>query len=192
MTIEIDARGLACPLPVVKTKKALEETMEGDITVIIERPEGSQNIQRFADSQNCPYEVEEKEGLFYIHIHKGKTETSETVKSSTNVVLITTDRLGTGSEELGKILMKAFLNTLWDASSRPGKILLMNDGVRLTVEGSDVLDTLHLLENEGVEIYSCGTCLAYYELTDKLDVGMVTNMYETVESLLSSDKVIKI
>jgi selenium metabolism protein YedF len=192
MTIEIDARGLACPLPVVKTKKALEETTEGDITVIIERPEGSQNVQRFADSQNCPYEVEEKEGLFYIHIHKGKTETSETVKSSTNVVLITTDRLGTGSEELGKILMKAFLNTLWDASPRPGKILLMNDGVRLTVEGSDVLDTLHLLENEGVEIYSCGTCLAYYELTDKLDVGMVTNMYETVESLLSSDKVIKI
>jgi selenium metabolism protein YedF len=192
MTIEIDARGLACPLPVVKTKKALEETTEGDITVIIERPEGSQNVQRFADSQNCPYEVEEKEGLFYIHIHKGKTETSETVKSSTNVVLITTDRLGTGSEELGKILMKAFLNTLWDASSRPGKILLMNDGVRLTVKGSDVLDTLHLLENEGVEIYSCGTCLAYYELTDKLDVGMVTNMYETVESLLSSDKVIKI
>ena len=88
--------------------------------------------------------------------------------------------------------MKAFLNTLWDASPRPGKILFMNDGVRLTVEGSDVLDTLHLLENEGVEIYSCGTCLAYYELTDKLDVGQVTNMYETVESLLSSDKVIKI
>jgi selenium metabolism protein YedF len=192
MTIEIDARGLACPLPVVKTKKALEEMTEGDITVIIERPEGSQNVQRFADSQSCPYEVEEKDGLFYIHIHKGKTETSETVKKSTNVVLITSDRLGTGSEELGKILMKAFLNTLWDASPRPGKILFMNDGVRLTIEGSDVLDTLHLLENEGVEIYSCGTCLAYYELTDKLDVGMVTNMYETVESLISSDKVIKI
>ena len=192
MTIEIDARGLACPLPVVKTKKALEEITEGDITVIIERPEGSQNVQRFADSQNCPYEVEEKDGLFYIHIHKGETETNEAVKKSTNVVLITTDRLGTGSEELGKILMKAFLNTLWDASPRPGKILFMNDGVRLTVEGSDVLDTLHLLENEGVEIFSCGTCLAYYELTDKLDVGMVTNMYETVESLLSSDKVIKI
>ena len=192
MTIEVDARGLACPLPVVKTKKALEEMTEGDITVIIERLEGSQNVQRFADSRNCPYEVEEKDGLFYIHIHKGKTETGEIVKNVTNVVLVTTDRLGTGSEELGKILMKAFLNTLWDASSRPEKILFMNDGVRLTVEGSDVLDTLHLLENEGVEIYSCGTCLAYYELTDKLDVGQVTNMYETVESLLSSDKVIKI
>ena len=192
MTTEIDARGLACPLPVVKTKKALEEIEEGDITVIIERPEGSQNVQRFAASQNCPYEVEEKDGLFYIHIHKGKTESNEMNKSGSNVVLVTSDRLGTGSEELGKILMKAFLNTLWDASPRPEKILFMNDGVRLTVEGSDVLDTLHLLENEGVEIYSCGTCLAYYELTDKLDVGQVTNMYETVESLLSSDKVIRI
>ncbi|MBN2077017.1 MAG: sulfurtransferase-like selenium metabolism protein YedF [Dehalococcoidales bacterium] len=192
MTIEIDARGLACPLPVVKTKKALEEIAEGDITVVIERPEGSQNVQRFADSQNCSYKVEERDGLYYIHIHKGKTETRELAKNSSNVVLITTDRLGTGSEELGKILMKAFLNTLWDASPRPEKILFMNDGVRLTIEGSDVLDTLHLLENEGVEIYSCGTCLAYYELTDKLDVGQVTNMYETVDSLLSSDKVIKI
>lgn len=192
MTIEIDARGLACPLPVVKTKKALEEIAEGDITVVIERPEGSQNVQRFADSQNCSYKVEERDGLYYIHIHKGKTETRELAKNSSNVVLITTDRLGTGSEELGKILMKAFLNTLWDASPRPEKILFMNDGVRLTIEGSDVLDTLHLVENEGVEIYSCGTCLAYYELTDKLDVGQVTNMYETVDSLLSSDKVIKI
>lgn len=192
MTIEIDARGLACPLPVVKTKKALEEMTEGGITVIIERSEGSQNVQRFADSRNCSYEVEEKDGLYYIHIHKTKTETDEIPKSSSNVVLITTDRLGTGSEELGKILMKAFLNTLWDSSPRPEKILFMNDGVRLTVEGSDVLDALHLLENQGVEIYSCGTCLAYYELTDTLDVGQVTNMYETVESLLSSDKVIKI
>jgi selenium metabolism protein YedF len=192
MTIEIDARGLACPLPVVKTKKALEEIDEGDITVIIERPEGSQNVQRFADSQNCSYEVEEKDGLFHIHIHKGKTESNETEKSGSNVVLVTSDRLGTGSEELGKILMKAFLNTLWDASPKPGKILFINDGVRLTVEGSDVLDTLHLLENEGVEIYSCGTCLAYYELTEQLEVGQVTNMYETVESLLSSDKVIRI
>ena len=192
MTIKVDARGLACPLPVVKTKKALEEIDEGDITVIIERLEGSQNVQRYADSQKCSYEVEEKDGLFYIHIHKAKKETDEVLRNSSNIVLITTDRLGTGSEELGKILMKAFLNTLWDASPRPEKILFMNDGVRLTVEGSDVLDTLHLLENEGVEIYSCGTCLAYYELTDKLDVGQVTNMYETVESLLSSDKVIKI
>jgi len=151
MPNEVDARGLACPLPVVKTKQALEEIEEGDITVIIERPEGSQNVQRYADSQNCSYEVEEKDGLFYIHVHKARTETKETTKNSSNVVLITTDRLGTGSEELGKILMKAFLNTLWDASPRPEKILFMNDGVQLTVEGSDVLDTLHLLEN-GVNI----------------------------------------
>jgi selenium metabolism protein YedF len=192
MAVEIDARGLACPLPVVKTKKALEQLTEGDITVIIERPEGSQNVQRFAGSQGYPVKVEEKDGLFYVHIHKGKTEKREIPKQTGSVVLITTDRLGTGDDELGAILMKAFLNTLWDAGSRPRKIFFMNDGVRLTTEDSDVLDALHLLENEGVEIFSCGTCLAFYNLKDKLQVGQITNMFETVESLLSSDKVIKI
>jgi selenium metabolism protein YedF len=100
--------------------------------------------------------------------------------------------LGTGDEELGFILMKAFLNTLWDVSPRPTKIMFLNDGVRLTTEGSDVLDVLHLLENEGVEIFSCGTCLEFYEIKDKLQVGQVTNMYDTVDSLLSAGKIIKI
>jgi selenium metabolism protein YedF len=192
MTIEIDARGLACPLPVIKTQKALEQLTEGDISVIIERPEGSQNVQRFAGSQGYPVKVEEKDGLFYIHIHKGKTEKRERPKQSGSVVLITTDRLGTGDDELGAILMKAFLNTLWNADPRPKILFFLNDGVRLTTEGSEVLESLHLLENEGVEIYSCGTCLAYYNLKEKMQVGKITNMLETVESLLSSEKVIKI
>ncbi|MBN2239635.1 MAG: sulfurtransferase-like selenium metabolism protein YedF [Dehalococcoidales bacterium] len=192
MATEIDARGLACPLPVIRTKKALERIDEGSITVIIERPEGSQNVQRFAESQDCQVEVEEKDDLYYLHIHKSKTEKTAVLKQSGDVVLITTDSLGTGDRELGEILMKAFLNTLWDVDPKPKKILFLNDGVRLTIEGSEVLDTLKLLEKEGVEIVSCGTCLAFYGLTEQLRVGQVTNMYDTVESLLNSDKVIKI
>lgn len=192
MVIEIDGRGLNCPLPVVKTKKALEDIEEGDITVLIERPDGCQNVKRFAESQGCSVSIDEKDGLFYIHIHKEKTEHSDTIKQSRDVVFITTERLGTGDEQLGSILMKAFLNTLWDASPRPTKIMFLNDGVRLTTEGSEVLDVLHLLENEGVEIFSCGTCLEYYGIKDKLQVGQVTNMYDTVESLLSAGKIIKI
>jgi selenium metabolism protein YedF len=192
MDIDVDARGLSCPLPVVRTKKALEGMDEGDITVLIERPEGCQNVRRFAESQGCKITVDEKDGLFYIHIRKGKAEQSVLPRQSADVVLITSDRLGTGDRQLGEILMKAFLNTLWDAEPKPGKILFINDGVRLTVEGSEVLDTLHLLEEEGVEIFSCGTCLEYYELNDKLKVGQVTNMYDTVASLLSSSKIIKI
>ena len=192
MNIDVDARDLNCPLPVVKTKKALEGIEEGDITVLIERPEGCQNVQRFAESQGCTVDVEEKDGLFYIHIHKEKTKQAASPRQSGNVVFITTDRLGTGDQRLGEILMKAFLNTLWDASPKPEKIMFLNDGVRLTTEGSEVLDTLRLLENEGVQIFSCGTCLEYYELKDELQIGQVTNMYDTVASLLASSKVIKI
>jgi selenium metabolism protein YedF len=104
----------------------------------------------------------------------------------------TSDRLGTGDERLGEILMKAFLNTLWDNEPKPAKLMFINDGVRLTTEGSEVLDTLRLLEKDGVEIFSCGTCLEYYKLKDDLRVGKVTNMYETVHSLMDAGKVIKI
>ncbi len=113
-------------------------------------------------------------------------------KKSPVSVLITSDRLGTGDERLGGILMKAFLNTLWDTEPRPEKMMFINDGVRLTSESSEVLDALNLLEQTGVEILSCGTCLDYYKLREKLKVGQVTNMKATVGSLLTSEKVITI
>jgi selenium metabolism protein YedF len=192
VTIEIDARGLNCPLPVVRTKQALEGLEEGEVTVLIERPDGCQNVQRFAESQGCAVKVEERDGLFYIHIRKEKTIPAAASQPGRDVVFITTDRLGTGDRQLGEILMKAFLNTLWDAEPKPAKLLFLNDAVRLTTEGSEVLDSLRLLEEVGVEIFSCGTCLEYYELKDKLQVGQITNMYDTVDSLLSASKVIKI
>ena len=110
----------------------------------------------------------------------------------TDVVFITSDRLGTGDKRLGEMLMGGFLNTLCSANSRPAKLLFINDGVRLTTEGSEVLETLELLAEVGVEIFSCGTCLEYYKLKDKLKVGQVTNMYDIVNSLLFAGKVITI
>lgn len=88
--------------------------------------------------------------------------------------------------------MKAFLNTLWDAEPKPAKLIFFNSGVRLVTEGSEVLETLQLPEKEGIQMFSCGTCLEYYDLKEQLKVGLVTNMYETVSSLLSASKVIKI
>jgi len=192
MDIQVDARNLSCPIPVVKTKTALESIDTGNVHVLIERSEGCQNIKRFAENQGCDVHVEEKEGIFHIHIKKGKEMRDGLKDQIGDVVLITTDVLGTGDRKLGEILMKAFLNTLWDTSPRPGKILFLNDGVRLTTEGSDVLDVLDLLEKEGVEIFSCGTCLEYYGLTDYLKIGKTTNMYDTVGTLLSAGKIIKI
>jgi len=108
------------------------------------------------------------------------------------VVFITSDQLGTGEKELGKILIKAFLNTLWEAESKPERIVFMNDGVKLSVEGSEVLETLLLLEKDGVEILTCGTCLAYYNLTEEFRIGKISNMREIVSVLLDTPRLIKI
>jgi selenium metabolism protein YedF len=191
----IDVRGLSCPLPVVRTKKALGEIKEGTITVLVDNPESKENVRRFAVSQGCDVSVKEE----YLEIAKGRSgegeerpETeAENIKNA-DVVCITSDRFGTGDEELGEILMKAFLNTLWDYRPRPARLLFINNGVMLTTEGSETLDALKLLEEEGVEILSCGACLDYYGIKDKLRVGRVTNMYETVDTLLTSGKVVNI
>jgi len=203
MIKEVDVRGLPCPRPVISTKKALEEIEEGTIIVLVDNPESKENVRRFANSQGCKVNVEEKEGVFYLEITKGhhdetekrsEVEVKEEFKGAINadVVCITTDRFGTGDEELGEILMKAFLNTLWDYQPRPAKLLFINSGVMLTTEGSEVLEALKLLEKEGVKIFSCGTCLDYYGVKEKLRVGKVTNMYEIVDALLTAGKVVNI
>lgn len=196
----VDARGLPCPRPVINTKEALEGIGEDTIIVLVDNSESKENVRRFAQGQGCRIEVEEREGTFYLEITKVCGETKAEVAPekepkkaiSADVVCITSDRFGTGDERLGEILMKAFLNTLWDYEPRPAKLLFVNSGVMLTTEGSDVLETLSLLEQKGVEIFSCGTCLDYYGIKDKLRVGRVTNMYEIVGSLMTSDKVIHI
>jgi selenium metabolism protein YedF len=187
----VDARGLPCPRPVVETKKALEEVEEGVATVLVDSPESRENVKRFAESQGCQVEVVEKEGHFRLEIAKGESQEAAR-KMSGDVVLIESDCLGTGDRELGEILMRAFLNTLWDTEPKPTKVLFLNSAVNLTTEGSEVLDTLRLLEEEGVRILSCGTCLEYYGLKEQLRVGQVTNMYDTVSSLIAADKVIRI
>jgi selenium metabolism protein YedF len=188
---EIDARGLPCPQPVTKAKKALEEIKEGVVTVLVDDSGSCENVRRFAQSQGCQVEVKEVEGVFYLNIAKGEAREAKSAESG-DVVLVASDRLGSGDKRLGEILMKAFLNTLWDVDPKPAKILFMNNGVRLAIEGSEVLETLEMLEKKGVEIFSCGTCLEYYNLKEKLRVGSVSNMYATVDALLSATKVIKI
>jgi selenium metabolism protein YedF len=188
---ELDVRGLPCPRPVVETKKVLDKIKKGSIKVILDSKESCQNVERFARNQGCTVNVSEEKGIFYIEISKGKPP-EEQVKKSSMVVMITSARFGVGEDRLGEILMKSFLNTLWDSEPKPTKVLFVNEGIQLTTEGSEVLDSLKLLDTNGIEIYSCGTCLEYYGLKDKLKVGVVTNMYDIVNSLLSADKIIKI
>jgi len=187
----VDARNLPCPEPVLKNKQALEATSGETITILVNTPEACQNVQRFARSQGCTVEILEKEGEYVLEISKtGIHEAHE--KSAAPVLLITSDQLGTGDEALGQLLLTTFINTLGETKPRPARMLFINRGVMLTTEGSRVLDTLLQLEKEGVQILSCGTYLNHYQLKDKLKVGKITNMYDTVNSLLTAERVIRV
>jgi selenium metabolism protein YedF len=155
-----------------------------------------ENVERFAKSQGCSVTVERKEQGFSLHIEKGTLRDKERLprpeeKAPNVVVYINSNLLGVGEEALGAILMRAFLKTLQDLEIKPARLILINSGVRLGSEGSEALETLRALSEKGVEIVSCGTCLDFYGLKDKLSVGRVSNMYEIVRSLLEADRLVR-
>ena len=192
----IDCRGLACPQPVMTAKKALDQLKEGDLVVIVDNAFSSNNVERLAQSQGCSVEVESRGEDFYLRIRKGKTsDTGESPGIEKEVekivVYINSNLLGVGDEALGLILMRSFLKTLLDLQTKPLRLILINSGVRLATEGSEVLEALKKLSGEGVEILACGTCLDFYGLKEKLRVGEVSNMYDIAQSLLGADRLIR-
>jgi selenium metabolism protein YedF len=193
--VEIDSRGKACPQPVIMTKEALEALGERELTLIVDNPSSCENVERFVRSQGCSVEVERKGQDFYLHIQKGKVcdEVKGTQKEKLKrvVVYINSHLLGVGDEKLGSILMKTFLKTLLDLEPKPFRLILINSGVRLASEGSEVLETLRNLSEQGVEILSCGTCLDFYGLKEKVKVGVISNMYEIAQSLLEADRLVR-
>lgn len=195
----IDCRGLACPQPVVETKKALEKTETEDILVLLDNPGSKENVQRFAKSQGHRVRVSEEEGVFKVWIKKGESPSAEekveekpVALGGDMVIFIDSDSIGRGSEDLGRILMRSFLQTLAASEIKPRKIIFLNSGVKLACEGSEVLEDLQEFSQDNVEILSCGTCLDYFRLKEKIRVGRVSNMYEILTSLAQAGKVLKI
>lgn len=192
----IDCRGLACPQPVVTTKQALDQLKEGEMIVIVDNASSCNNVEQFVQSQGCPVEIKQEGQDFYLRIQKTSSEDREKVTQPNEeikrvVVYINSHVLGGGDEALGAILMRAFLKTLLDVSTKPHRLILINSGVRLASEGSEVLESLKKLSEEGIEILACGTCLDFYGLKEKLRVGTVSNMYDIAQSLLEADRLIR-
>ena len=193
MIIKINAKGLACPQPVVLTKNALDDIEEGIIEVTVDNEPASENVARLARNSRCNVEIT-KEGKNYIVRIKEKKESQkeEQGKKKTTSVFVSSDTMGKGDDKLGKILIRAFFPTLFEIKPQPDKIIFMNSGVELTVEGSEVIDSLRMIEEEGMEILVCGTCLDFFNLKDKIKVGHISNMFEIVDSLINSDKILSI
>ncbi|HMK52472.1 MAG TPA: sulfurtransferase-like selenium metabolism protein YedF [Thermodesulfobacteriota bacterium] len=192
----IDCRGLACPQPVVTTKKALEQLREGEMIVIVDNASSCNNVERFVLSQGCSVKIKEAGEDYYIHIHRvvgedqGKA-TQPDLKAKKVVVYINSQLLGGGDEALGSFLMKAFLKTLLDLENQPSRLILVNSGVQLAAEGSKVLESLQMLSERGVEIVCCGTCIDFYKLKGKIRVGGISNMYDIMQFMLEADRVIR-
>lgn len=197
----VDARGMACPAPVVKTREALQRG-HTEFEVLVDNPTARENVTRFAISQGCRVEVSEEGETFRLAIKKegvpdassGEVPATEALSSreGRKVVVLSSDIMGRGEEELGKLLIKAFLNTLSETESLPWRLVLFNRGVLLAVRGADTVPALSTLAERGVEILVCGTCLDYFGAKEKVAVGTVSNMFEILETMLVASNSVSI
>lgn len=186
LSYTIDARGLNCPEPVILTKKGID-LGEEHIEIMVDNRAARENVSKMGTSQGYEVTVEEKGEEFHITLLKKATPqvTSDPIEEVS--VLVKSDLFGNGDAELGQILMKSFLYTL-NETAGVKYIVFMNRGVLLTIAGSPVLDHLRALEEKGVSVLSCGTCLDYYQVREQLAVGTVTNMYTALEILTSTSR----
>ena len=188
----LDVRGMACPLPVVSVKRALE-TARGELQVLLDDGAPRENVKRFAESRGYRVQEQAVEGGFAFTITgEQKVEAAAVERAGAAVMLIGSDRLGDGPEELGRLLMKNFIITLLDLGELPDRMLFLNTGVLLTAEGSEVIEALEALGNRGVEVLSCGVCLDFFKKKEALAAGVVTNMFTIAESLLQARSVVRL
>ncbi len=202
---KIDARGLTCPQPVLETKKALDEGLSDNLLVLVDNSVSKENVARFARNQGCTVDVREtSNGIFEIRVNRTDANEPErpvepllpcpvpTAQPANDkmLVYVGTNCMGSGDKTLGTKLMRGFLRTLIDVEPRPWRMVFINSGVHLTTIDEEATEAVAMLEQKGVEVLSCGTCLQHFGLVDKLKVGRDTNMFEVIESLQGAGKVI--
>ncbi len=193
----LDCKGLACPEPVMRTTQAISERPDEEIEVVVDNPAAATNVARLLEAKGYGVETREEEGQWVVLGRPGEGQGCTTCEVAAGggggrtLVMITAQTLGRGDEELGKGLMLNFLKTLPEMEGL-WRIVLVNGGVKLAVEGAETLEQLKRLEAQGVSILVCGTCLNHYGLLERKQVGETTNMLDIVTSLELAEKVINI
>jgi selenium metabolism protein YedF len=189
----VDTRGLNCPQPVLLTRQALIDSEVDEVVTIVDNETALENVSKLVNSLRLTANVDEKGGQFYISILKDEILNDVNIAQSSHanvVVLITSNVLGSGDDALGGILMKSFMYTLTQMEGTFQVLIFMNSGVLLPTEGSEVLEYIKSLEERHIEVLSCGTCLDFYHLSDKLRVGSVTNMFTITEKMMEAQRLI--
>jgi len=217
--IRIDARGLACPQPVVLAKKAIEENPGAAVAVVVDGEAARENVLRFAAYAGRAAKSVPGGGATVVEISAAGSAAAAdpgpgaasggtpvqaqaiaaprgapaggSAPQAPETIFIAADRVGQGDDELGRLLMKGFLYALAEGERLPRRIILMNSGVSLAAEGSASLANLRRIEARGVEILACGTCLDFFALKASLGAGRVSNMYE-IAALLMEGTVLRL
>jgi selenium metabolism protein YedF len=210
MTTKIDCRGLACPQPVLKIKQAVDQGHLQQLTVRVDNEASVENVSRFLGTQGYDTIVSGRGDDFTISAslsehtqkadgpgkdtgaHPAVSGAKDAEESRKILVLMATDRMGFGDDELGKKLMVSFINTLGEMGNDLWRLVFVNNGVKLTITDSPVLETLRQYENQGISILVCGTCLSYFDLLAAKQVGDTTNMLDIVTSMQLAGKVIQL
>ena len=196
----VDARGLACPQPVIETRKALRDA--DDLTVIVDNDVAQKNVSRMAEKLGHSVQTDLRGDGIYVHIRgegAAPAEAPALVVGRADpaegplVLVVPSEYMGRGEhDELGHILVRAFFHTLGEVEPLPRTIVFFNSGAKLVAQGSPVLEDLEALAEQGIDILACGTCLEYYGLKDKLAVGEISNMYTIAETMLGAGRVVKL
>lgn len=196
---EIDARGLSCPAPVLQTKAALQEDNPNVVRVVVDNAASQQNVKRFLESQGFQTALEQVDSDYLVigncdsmssAQHQPAMEDHGDAKKI--MVMCATDRIGSGDDVLGSKLMVNFLRTLKEMGGELWRLVFVNNGVKLTIDTSEVLDDLKAYESAGLKILVCGTCLDHFNILEKKQVGETTNMLDIVTAMQLSDKVINL
>ena len=198
MTTTVDARGLACPQPVLQTRKAMQQAEE--IVTLVDSETSMTNVSRMAEKAGWQVNVVPQGDEYRIELSTAGTRPQAAelpvgkaeALSGPLVLVVPSDIMGHGEPELGNILIRGFFHTLGEVEPLPQTILFFNTGVKLACQGSPVLDDLCALEAEGVEMLVCGTCLGYFEIKEELAAGQVSNMYDIAETMLRAGKVVSL
>ena len=194
---EIDARGLDCPAPVIKVKKTVESELLTDFTVLLNSDSSKENVSRLLKTLGFNFEIENLNDEYTITASKGEVQiekkmVNQLLENKNTTIFISSEEMGSGSDELGKKLMTSFIKTIKEVDPLPKTILFVNSGVFHTTKNSESITALKELSDKGVDIYSCGACLEHFGLMDKLALGDVGDMLTTTEALFNADKVIKL
>ena len=207
MPVIVDARGLACPQPVILAKEAI--TKNEEVTVLVDNPIAVENIRRLAEKTACGFSVADKGGgtLEIALTRKGVTDLkpvdSEAIAEEPSfasppekgpgpfVVVLSDNHMGRGDDVLGDVLIRSFIHTLPQLKPPPDTIICYNAGVKLAAKDSAVLDDLQQLSQAGVDILVCGTCVNYFALGEQIAAGHVSNMYDIAETMAGASRLLR-